>query len=165
MPARTMKNACRVTTQRKARGCRIILAARARSAHETASHATCPRSKSPACTRHSPIIASASRRKMRRIPINLMPLDSPDADRITKLLGDDQRIYDVNRTEDLSILEILGVENIGAAHLRRVNNQCIPEGNLVSRFEAERGEDRFARVHDNLPVRISLDPLPQVLDR
>jgi hypothetical protein len=41
--------------------------------------------------------------------------------------GDDERIYYANGTEDLSIVQILGVKNIGATDLRRVNDQRIPK--------------------------------------
>jgi hypothetical protein len=42
-------------------------------------------------------------------------------------LADMEWIYNANRTEDLPIVQILRVENIGARYLRRVNDQGVPK--------------------------------------
>src|SRR5690606_26664880 len=60
-----------------------------------------------------------------------------------------KRINNLERVEFLTVLQIFGIQNGGPGFLRRTNDQCIPERELVPNTHADRAENQvWVDLHD-----------------
>lgn len=63
-----------------------------------------------------------------------------------------KRIKHLNRAVRLPCRQILGIKNRGAHAFGGLQNQSIPEGNVVTYFNLQRLDNRFRRVDHDLPT-------------
>ena len=76
-----------------------------------------------------------------------------------------QWVHHRNPTITLLVRQILGVEDGGPAALGCVQDQGVPVGDLVARFDRKSCDDCLRSVDDDLPTQIVLDQICDLVAR
>ena len=70
-----------------------------------------------------------------------------------------QRVDHLDRAVTLAAGQVFGVEDGGSAAFGGLQDQGVPVGDLVARFDLKGGEDRLRGVDDDLPTQVVLNQL------